>query len=177
MDVEVEVAVAGKEPVGSLEDEAGVELAVEDPEAVEVAEVVVDNQGKNLKDILITLILATYFASLTKKFAHENASKNKDILLCSRVLCNYVCETVECLKCKRILEDFTETLTKKVCEKNEYYGEIGKMSHRYRFYLCFVDSSGVLTEEILVLLCVPLKERSHLHSLKSERSVNLESKF
>ena len=55
MDVEVEVAVAGKEPVGSLEDEAGVELAVEDPEAVEVAEAVVDNQGKNLKGVLITL--------------------------------------------------------------------------------------------------------------------------
>lgn len=40
----MEVAVVDREPVGFLEDAAGVELAVEDPEAVEVAEVVVDNQ-------------------------------------------------------------------------------------------------------------------------------------
>ena len=51
----MEVAVVGREPVGFLEDAAGVELAVEDPEAVEAAEGVVDNQGKNLKDVLITL--------------------------------------------------------------------------------------------------------------------------
>lgn len=43
-EVNVEVAVVGREPVEFLEDAAGVELAVEDPEAVEVAEVVVDNQ-------------------------------------------------------------------------------------------------------------------------------------
>ena len=51
----MEVAVVDREPVGFLEDAAGVELAVEDPEAVEAAEVVVDNQGKNWKDVLITL--------------------------------------------------------------------------------------------------------------------------
>lgn len=43
-EVNVEVAVVDREPVGFLVDAAGVELAVEDPEAVEVAEVVVDNQ-------------------------------------------------------------------------------------------------------------------------------------
>ena len=48
----MEVAVVDREPVGFLVDAAGVELAVEDPEAVEVAEVVVDNQGKNLKETL-----------------------------------------------------------------------------------------------------------------------------
>ena len=51
----MEVAVVGREPVGFLEDAAGVELAVEDPEAVEAAEGVEDNQGKNWKDVLITL--------------------------------------------------------------------------------------------------------------------------
>lgn len=44
LEANVEVAVVGREPVGFLEDAAGVELAVEDPEAVEAAEVVVDNQ-------------------------------------------------------------------------------------------------------------------------------------
>ena len=58
----MEVAVVGREPVEFLEDAAGVELAVEDPEAVEVAEVVVDNQGKNLKDVLITFDFSYIFS-------------------------------------------------------------------------------------------------------------------
>lgn len=67
-----------------------------------------------------------------------------------------ISETVEC-QTKRILEDFTETVTKSL-KMNIMAKYFGKMSHRYRFYLRFVDSSGDLTEEILVLLCVPLKE-------------------
>ena len=78
----MEVAVVDREPVGFLVDAAGVELAVEDPEAVEVAEVVVDNQGKNLKDVLKHWILTTYFPSPTKKFAHENASQEQRYFLC-----------------------------------------------------------------------------------------------
>ena len=63
----MEVAVVDREPVGFLVDAAGVELAVEDPEAVEVAEVVVDNQGKNLKDVLIILHFSYIFCFTYKE--------------------------------------------------------------------------------------------------------------
>ena len=95
----MEVAVVGKEPVGFLEDAAGVELAVEDPEAVEVAEVVVDNQGKNLKDALIWLdfsyiFYSTYKGNLNMPMKMPPTSKIFFVIL--RIV--QICETMECLK-------------------------------------------------------------------------------
>ena len=49
VEVVKEAAVADREPVVCLEAAAGVELAVEDLEAVEVAEVAEDNPGNILK--------------------------------------------------------------------------------------------------------------------------------
>ena len=152
----MEVAVVDREPVGFLVDAAGVELAVEDPEAVEVAEVVVDNQGKNLKETLDFNYIFSFTYKEICPWKCLPRTKIFFVLLASECLhIVQISETVDC-QTKRILEE----VWKGILWRNTL--AFGKMSHRYRFYLRFVDSSGVLTEEILVLLCVPLKEWSYL---------------